>query len=236
MIQATAISFDLDETLWRLGDVLERAEAAARARAELEHAGFAEAWTPATIAMLRKEVLQRWPGIAHDPTGIRLRVLLALARRCGAPERVAEQAMDVFLEARNAVELYPETLGVLDGLTGRYRLVALTNGNADVHKVGLGRYFHAALQAGMVGAAKPSPRIFEAACAAVGARPSQIVHVGDDPEADVVGAANAGLHAVWLNRDRRPWPPHLPEVPRMEIDGLGALAALLGPADPAVAV
>jgi FMN phosphatase YigB (HAD superfamily) len=34
----------------------------------------------------------------------------------------------------------------------------------------------------------------------------QVLHIGDDPWADVIGATRAGLEAVWLNRDAREWP------------------------------
>jgi putative hydrolase of the HAD superfamily len=36
--------------------------------------------------------------------------------------------------------------------------------------------------------------------------PEQIVHVGDDPQNDVLGAAQVGLRTVWINRDGRAWP------------------------------
>jgi len=48
--------------------------------------------------------------------------------------------------------------------------------------------------------------MFDLACRRLGARPEQIVHVGDDPEHDVRGAANAGFRTVWLNRSGRNWP------------------------------
>jgi len=33
-----------------------------------------------------------------------------------------------------------------------------------------------------------------------------VLHIGDDPLADVVGATQAGMQAVWINRDAREWP------------------------------
>lgn len=56
------------------------------------------------------------------------------------------------------------------------------------------------LAAESVGAAKPDPRIFLAACAAVECAPEETLMVGDDVVADVLGALRAGLHAAWLNR------------------------------------
>jgi len=60
------------------------------------------------------------------------------------------------------------------------------------------------------GTFKPRPELFAAACAALGAPPDEVLHVGDDPDADAVGAWAAGLMAVWLNRDARPAPRDFP--------------------------
>jgi putative hydrolase of the HAD superfamily len=47
-----------------------------------------------------------------------------------------------------------------------------------------------------------------------GVEPHQVLHIGDDPLADVVGARRAGLQAVWLNRDAREWPKEFGAPPR----------------------
>ena len=47
-----------------------------------------------------------------------------------------------------------------------------------------------------VGAAKPSPAIFERALALLGATGAQTIFVGDDPETDLAGAARLGLRTV----------------------------------------
>jgi putative hydrolase of the HAD superfamily len=57
-----------------------------------------------------------------------------------------------------------------------------------------------------IGAAKPDPPLFEEARRRLAVCPEQIVHVGDDPEHDVIGAARAGFRTVWVNRARRDWP------------------------------
>ena len=45
-------------------------------------------------------------------------------------------------------------------------------------------------------------------------RRSSVLHIGDDPHADVIGATQAGMQAVWLNRDAKVWPAQLPPPPR----------------------
>jgi putative hydrolase of the HAD superfamily len=103
------------------------------------------------------------------------------------------------------VELFADVLPALARLAARWPIVALTNGNADVHRVpGLGQHFHAALSAGDLGLAKPAPAVFAAACQRAGALPARTLHVGDDPALDVDGALAAGLQAAWVRRPDLP--------------------------------
>jgi putative hydrolase of the HAD superfamily len=104
------------------------------------------------------------------------------------------------------VVFFEEVMPVLERLATRFTLGALSNGNANIDSVGLGDLFDFAFNAVAVGAAKPAPDMFVEACRYLGLAPAQIVHVGDDPEHDVLGAARVGLRTVWVNRDGRQWP------------------------------
>jgi putative hydrolase of the HAD superfamily len=53
-----------------------------------------------------------------------------------------------------------------------------------------------------------------------------VLHVGDDPEADIDGARAAGLRPVWLNRTRVPWPAPSAR-PELQIHSLHELEAVL---------
>jgi putative hydrolase of the HAD superfamily len=85
-------------------------------------------------------------------------------------------------------------------------LGGLTNGNADIVRIGLDHVLGFCVSARGVGHAKPHPAIFAAACQTAGFAAAQVLHVGDDPERDVHGARAAGMCSVWLNRDGRDWP------------------------------
>ena len=61
---------------------------------------------------------------------------------------------------------------------------------------------------------KPDIRIFSRLIAEAGVDAHRILHVGDDPRLDVVGAMQAGLQAAWLNRNSQAWPEELPPPPR----------------------
>jgi putative hydrolase of the HAD superfamily len=73
------------------------------------------------------------------------------------------------------------------------------------------------------GHAKPDAPIFHAACAALSVQPHEVLHVGDDPWLDVVGAAGVGMRTCWLNRRNEKWPEELPP-PDLHFDTLAELA------------
>ena len=94
------------------------------------------------------------------------------------------------------MDLFDDALAALDFLAARYPVVAVSNGNADVHRIGIGRYFKASLSATQVGIAKPDARIFHAGAQAAGAAPGEVLHVGDDPHLDGTGAPRVALPSV----------------------------------------
>jgi putative hydrolase of the HAD superfamily len=106
----------------------------------------------------------------------------------------------------------------------RYPVVALSNGNADVHRVGIGQHFHASVSAQSLGVAKPDLRIFVAGAAAAGVQPHEVLHIGDDAHADCVGALAAGMQVAWLNREGHDW-THGDTRPHLEVRDLHALCA-----------
>jgi len=198
--QVTALTLDLDDTLWPVRPTLVAAE---KVLAEWlhQHAPATALHTPpAAMLALRAEVAAEHPQWAHDLTAIRLETIRRALRRHGDDPALAELAFKVFFEARHAVTLYDDVLPGLERLAARYRLVAVSNGNAELHRIGLERFFCGSVSARLHGQAKPHPSIFQAACAAASAGPHQVLHLGDDLDTDVAGALAAGLHAGWVCR------------------------------------
>ncbi len=225
-----AISFDLDYTLWDLAGVIEQAEQTAHDYLARYYPRVAERYGSARqLVEKRLQLLERQPQLRHNVTAWRREALAELARECGYQQRLVDEAFDVFLEARHRIVPYQDALPVLGYLRRHYTLGVITNGNADVHRLGLGHYFDFVVSAVDIGSAKPDHLIFEAACHRAGVAPAQMLHIGDEPHCDVYGAARYGMQAVWLNRHGRVWPPELDRVPHVEIDSLQALAALPGP-------
>jgi putative hydrolase of the HAD superfamily len=94
-------------------------------------------------------------------------------------------------------------------LRRRYPLASLSNGNADLARIGLGHVFSVSLNAGQIGAAKPQRRCFEQLAQELLLPAGAIAYVGDDPQLDVAAARAAGLRTVWMNRRALEWPQSL---------------------------
>ncbi len=219
------ITFDLDDTLWECESVIMGAE---RRFYEWLLAGYPEIaaeYPLETLLAHRREFFERFTDMRHDFTILRKRWLAHIGEAWGHGDRLVEPGFRVFWEARNEVELFADVPMVLEGLSQRYRVGAITNGNADVHHIGIGHWFHFVVTAADAGALKPHADIFETALVLAGVRPGEIVHVGDDPVNDVKGAAEVGMRTVWVNTAGDPWPGG--PVPDAEIKALGELDAVL---------
>lgn len=201
-----AITFDLDDTLWEIWPIIDRAEQRLHDWLLERHPQIPAMFTPLELRQLCAEIAQQRPQIAHDRTLLRKEALDLAARRAQCREFCAETAFQIFYAARNEVVFFEEVLPVLERLSQRYILGALSNGNADIRLIGLDHIFDFAINAVDVGAPKPEPAMFEAACRYLAIPSYRILHVGDDPEHDVLGAARAGLKTVWVNRQGREWP------------------------------
>jgi 2-haloalkanoic acid dehalogenase type II len=200
-----AITLDLDDTLWPIDRVIERAEAVLHGWLEQHAPEVARALPPSSFAAYRRALALELPSLAHDFTALRREALRRALGQYGADGVLAEPAMEVFLAARNEVEFYPDALDALQRLSRHYSIVSLSNGNADLRRIGIDHYFVATVSPRSVGVAKPDARIFHAACAQVDSLPAEVLHVGDDPELDVRGALGAGVGTVWVNRQDKAW-------------------------------
>lgn len=229
-----AITLDLDDTLWPVWPTIERADRAMRAWLHARApAAAALAADRTAVAAARHTVVQTRPDLAHDLGGIRRECVRQLLRAAGDDPALAEPAFEVFYAERQRVTLFDDARPALDFLAARYPLIALSNGNADIGRVGLASFFHAAVAAGDLGVAKPDRRIFQAGASAAGVHPSQVLHIGDDPYLDAAGALAAGMQCAWLNRAGQIWPTELPETPNTVVRDLTGLCKQLGcPAPP----
>lgn len=189
--------------------VIRRAERALRDWLGEHYPRTMELYPIPKVVELRQSVVQAFPDRAHDLTFLRREVIRRMGVNAGYPDIDVAAAFDVFDRHRNTLELFPDVRPALESLKQRYRLIALTNGNARLDLIGIDHLFDDFISARTAGAAKPAARIFDAGVEAGGATAAETLHVGDHPELDVHGAREAGLKAAWINRVGAQWPEHL---------------------------
>ena len=226
------ITLDLDDTLWEIAPVIRRAETRLREWLAERYPRIVDMHQPEDIVELRARVLAEFEEQSHDLTFIRQQVLARMGVAAGYGDGFVEEAFAIFDTERNTVELFPDVRPALESLAGRYTLVAVTNGNAKLERIGIDHLFDAVVSARTAGAAKPARPIFDAAVNAGGAAAHETLHVGDHPEFDVHGARIAGLRTAWLNRNGHQWPVEF-EPPERTITSLRELDELLATSHPA---
>jgi putative hydrolase of the HAD superfamily len=218
-----ALSLDLDDTLWPIWPSIERAERALDEFLRANCPRTAQRFPIHRMRRLREQVAAEHPHLAHDFTQQRMLSLERALREAGDDVTQAGPAFEAFYASRNEVEFYPDALAALARLSARWPVAALTNGNADLARIGIDAHFRVFVSAREEGHAKPDTPIFLATCERLGAEPGQVLHVGDDPLLDVMGARRAGLRSCWINRKKDSWPLGLPR-PDLEFATLAGLA------------
>jgi putative hydrolase of the HAD superfamily len=101
---------------------------------------------------------------------------------------------------------------------------------AKIAHVDLGKHLDLVIISEYVGLWKPDPRIFMLAMERLGTTPDRTVFVGDNPEADIAGARNVGMHVIW-KKARLPWPENL-TAPERSVEKLGEITAMLRDSSP----
>ena len=138
------------------------------------------------------------------------RVFLTLFPQASPSEgvRVSRQVRKRWpeLEEEIPLELYPDVEPTLSRLRqGGYSLGLISNAPAEtdrtVKALGLLEYLDGVVISGVVGYSKPNPEIFRIAMKELGVGPKEAIHVGDLYEADIVGARNAGMRGLLIDRD-----------------------------------
>jgi len=173
-----------------------------------------DVWTPAWYQRMNRTGLEAM-GVLGDLDALATQILTASrSTRDLSPQQVDPDAIPLLKLLRSK------------GL----RLVIVSNWDGSLldclQETPLPGYFDAILDSDVVGSRKPDTRIFEVACAVVGVRPEEAVHVGDSPGADVAGAQAAGVRPVLLDMlelftDGYPGLPPFPCIRRLaDLPGL----------------
>jgi putative hydrolase of the HAD superfamily len=226
--------------VWDVDDTLFDYTAADRIgmRGHLAAEGLLDAYDSVEQAIVRwREITDRqWARFSAGETTFqgqrrdRVRVFLG--------ERLSDAEADAWFDRyithyETAWTLFPDVLPALDTLAASHRHAVLSNSSIQVQDrklrvLGVHDRFEVILCAAELGVSKPEAGAFLAACDALKLAPHQVAYVGDHPEIDGRGAADAGLLSVWIDRDGVPTRGDAPSGRPHRIASLAELPALLG--------
>jgi putative hydrolase of the HAD superfamily len=136
--------------------------------------------------------------------------LQTLGYAVAAEDARVEQAVDAYFDPFiQSCQLIPGTHEMLENLKGRYRVALVSNFTHPpaleriLARVGIGHFFDAILISGRLGIRKPHPDVFAELTRRLGVAAAEIVFVGDELQADIVGACKAGMRTVWMTYRQR---------------------------------
>lgn len=228
------ISFDLDDTLYDNGPVMQRAEQQlaeylARQHPSVSHMQ-ADDWRNLRDKVAVEAGQQGNTELAYNMTALRRQTLHRALGDAGVAhhelDKYVNKAMEFFFEHRNQVTVTVDVHRLLANLAQRWPLVAISNGNADLTRLGLADYFSGHWQPTSQLRGKPTSDMFDDACERLNIPARYWLHIGDHPVSDVQGAARFGAQTIWLNESGLP-DRRLTWLPTVTIRQLPALAGFL---------
>lgn len=215
------IFFDLDHTLWDFdkNSGLAFTSIFKKHRISVELESFLEVYTPINENYWKlyredkvtKEDL-RYGRLKEAFDGLKINVTDA---------QIEKLSIDYIDHLPNHNHLLEGTLEILDYLHPLYDLHIITNGFKEVQRKkmensGILKYFKTITTSEDVGVKKPHRRIFETALERASAQVSQSIMIGDNLEADILGAKGFGMEAILYNYYKAEFPPDHHQVIEMK--------------------
>ncbi|GBC93271.1 Putative HAD-hydrolase YfnB [bacterium HR15] len=237
-MRVQAVGFDLDDTLCLYMPIAQRARRQAFAELvqpllEQDIETIEQAYQQAFWQMMDEIKREPWRSRylqSGEPT--RTETMRRMLTLLNVPsDGLAEQLSARYLQLRESqLQLFEDTLPVLNALREQYRLFLITNGPAqeqrrELRLLGLEPYFEVVAIEGELGVGKPDPAIFLHVQEQLRLDPKQILFVGNSWEHDVQGALRVGWQAAWLDREGMPVPE--PNAPVPVLRSLQELRTLL---------
>lgn len=119
---------------------------------------------------------------------------------------LVNQISDQYVEhLPNSNHLFDGAIEILDYLQTKYQLHIVTNGfhfvqDKKMKNANIFHYFSTITNSENAGVKKPHPTIFEFALALAKAKKEESIMIGDSLEADIEGALNYGIDAIFFNQ------------------------------------
>ena len=228
-MEISTISFDGDMTLWDFRKVMRHA--LKQTLAELQK----QVPTPRASKLTINEMIAIRDQLAEEVKGeiwslleIRRRAFERTLEHVGHPDKDLAAHLDAIYRKHRFedIELYPDVIPIFDALAPHFKLGLLSNGNTYPESCGLEGRFAFVIFSQDVQVEKPDPKIFQITAERAGCNLTEMLHVGDSLENDVMGAKNVGAHTVWLNREGLPNDTDI--QPDYEVTSLTEILTIVG--------
>jgi len=198
------IFFDLDHTLWDFdtNSGLAFDKIFRKDHPSIDTAVFLEKYIPINQACWK---LFQVDAISHDELRYqRLKQSFDAIRYAITDVQIEQMAQDYINFLPEFNHLFEDAIEVLAYLMDRYKLHIITNGFAQVqfkkiNNANLTAYFKTITNSEMAGAKKPNPIIFQHALHLANAKKESSIMIGDSLDADVKGAQDFGMDAIFFN-------------------------------------
>ncbi len=228
----SALSFDLDDTLYSNRPIMVNAEKQMLSYFSEHFPQTAEQGEQACRRywrQFRAQALSEQPNLVHDVSALRLHsyslAIHALGYSIEQSKSLAKIAFAHFLHHRSDFSLPATSKILLEKLATKYPLVAITNGNVNFEKLGLTELFQHIYYPSIDINRKPDSAMFNLACQQLMIQPAQLLHIGDCGKSDVLGALQSGCQVAWLNK--YDVGHKISVLPTLELSSLEQLTALL---------
>ena len=205
-----AVTFDLDDTLWPLREVIIHAHKESNNWIIDKFPNMAKVLFTEQEQKMWQKLIAKDNSLRHRLSELRKKVIETLLIENGVSSEDAKatskDAFDIFLKLRHDITYFEGALEVLKSLKEKYTLGVLTNGNASIETLKINHLFDFYLNAEMVNDSKPGAKMFKEALKITQLKPEEVCHVGDHPDNDVEAAVKLGMKAIWLNLLDADWP------------------------------
>ncbi|MEE9363208.1 MAG: YjjG family noncanonical pyrimidine nucleotidase [Cellulophaga sp.] len=206
----TDVFFDLDHTLWDFdkNSALTFEKILSKCKVQVKLSNFLSTYVPTNLAFWK---LYRENKISKEELRYqRLRVTFDKLNYTISDELI-NNLSEKYIECLASFNhLFPGAIAILEYLKPRYNLHIITNGFQEVQErklenSGIRHYFDQIINSEMAGVKKPDPAIFEMALSKANVNANKSIMIGDNLEADILGAKKAGLHALHFNVHKDEW-------------------------------
>ena len=208
------ITFDLDDTLWDNRPTILKAEIDTRKWIE-DKVGEVQWGDFDDFLSLREELIKEDASIEWDISKLRKEIFrkkISHITPSNLRDEIVDKAFDIFITRRHEIELFDGVKESLENLSKKYILGVLTNGNADVYRFDIGKYFKFSISSLEAKNSKPNRAHFDKAIELVdGMQFDQILHIGDHQVNDILGAYNLGIDTLWFNNNNEKWSQDFPK-------------------------